>query len=281
MKLAEDEVRVSGYETMDIESGWSAVAPAVPCRAFSAWISRRRTIPSKRSKSWGVTKPRTSDSKENWAEEGQIDFNVKISLSFIHSYVHFACCCTVAYCKADGKAISQSSVLEKLEIICLWFIMFLFCFLMNYCWLWENQEAFKSRGGRKNQTELKVSARSLGRNLRRAQISSVQASKQSHAHRLYMMSTNRKLILFWSLYFCTPIISHLRVCVEQLEQRHHQLLHANVSIPVLLHIVAHGLPLCLCQQVTRLLLQHRTGLVHQTGQSDLRSCHAFIKPRLV
>lgn len=36
MKLAEDEVRVSGYDTMDRESCWSAVAPAVPCRAFRA-----------------------------------------------------------------------------------------------------------------------------------------------------------------------------------------------------------------------------------------------------
>lgn len=65
MKLAEEEVSVSGYDTMDRESGGTAEAPAAPCRAFSAWISRRSTSPSKRSRSCGVTSPRTSDSREN------------------------------------------------------------------------------------------------------------------------------------------------------------------------------------------------------------------------
>lgn len=69
MKLAEDDVRVSGYDTMDRESGCRAEAPAAPCRALRAWISRRRTSPSKRSRSCGATRPRTSDSKENWGEE--------------------------------------------------------------------------------------------------------------------------------------------------------------------------------------------------------------------
>lgn len=69
--------------------------------------------------------------------------------------------------------------------------------------------------------------------------------------------------------------------VEQLEQRHDQLLHTDVSVPVLLHVVAHGLPLGLCQQVTRLLLQHGPGLVHQAGQSHLRARHTLIKARLV
>lgn len=36
MKLAEEEVRVSGCDTIDRESGWSAVAPAVPRLALRA-----------------------------------------------------------------------------------------------------------------------------------------------------------------------------------------------------------------------------------------------------
>lgn len=36
MQLAVDEVRVSGYDTMDRESCWRAEAPAAPCLAFRA-----------------------------------------------------------------------------------------------------------------------------------------------------------------------------------------------------------------------------------------------------
>lgn len=69
MKLAVDEVSVSGYDATDMESGgWSAPAPpppAAPWRAFRAWISRLSTSASKCSRSCGVTRPRTSDSREN------------------------------------------------------------------------------------------------------------------------------------------------------------------------------------------------------------------------
>lgn len=66
MKLAEDEVRVSGNDTTERESGWSAAAPDVPCRALRAWISRRSTKASKCSRSCGETRPRTSESRENY-----------------------------------------------------------------------------------------------------------------------------------------------------------------------------------------------------------------------
>lgn len=77
--------------------------------------------------------------------------------------------------------------------------------------------------------------------------------------------------LFWT---------DLGVCVEQLEQRHDQLIHADVSVPVLLHVVAHGLTLGLRQQVAGLLLQHGPGLVDQAGQGHLRTGHAPIEARL-
>lgn len=97
-------------------------------------------------------------------------------------------------------------------------------------------------------------------------------------------ATWRKLILFWSFFFLCQInllSFHLSVCVEQLEQRYNQLLHADVSVPVLLHVVAHGLPLGLRQQVARLLLQHGPRLVHQAGKCHLGAGHAFIKSRLL
>lgn len=69
MKLAEEEVRVSGNDTMERESGWSAAAPHVPCRALRAWISRRSTKASKCSRSCGETRPRTSESRENYGRD--------------------------------------------------------------------------------------------------------------------------------------------------------------------------------------------------------------------
>lgn len=71
------------------------------------------------------------------------------------------------------------------------------------------------------------------------------------------------------------------MCIEQLKQRHDQLLNADVSIPVLLHIIAHGLSLRFRQQVACLLLQHSPGLVHHAGKGHLRARYAFIKARLV
>jgi hypothetical protein len=76
------------------------------------------------------------------------------------------------------------------------------------------------------------------------------------------------------------ITPHLGVCVEQFKQGHDQLLHPYVSVPVLLHVVAHGLPLCLRQQVAGLLLQHGSALVHQAGQGHLGARHALIEHRL-
>lgn len=68
--------------------------------------------------------------------------------------------------------------------------------------------------------------------------------------------------------------------IEQLEERHDQRLHSDVAVPVLLQVVAHGLPLRLCQQVARLLLQQRPGRGHQTGEGHLRAGHALIEHRL-
>lgn len=65
MKLAEEEVRVSGNDPTERESGCRAAAPHVPCRALRAWISRRSTKASKCSRSCGETRPRTSESREN------------------------------------------------------------------------------------------------------------------------------------------------------------------------------------------------------------------------
>lgn len=70
------------------------------------------------------------------------------------------------------------------------------------------------------------------------------------------------------------------MCIEQLKEGHDQLLNTNVTIAVLLDVVAHGLPLRFGQQMSGLFLQHGPTLIHQTGQSHLRSRHTFIKATL-
>lgn len=70
------------------------------------------------------------------------------------------------------------------------------------------------------------------------------------------------------------------MCIEQLKEGHDQLLNTDVTIAVLLDVVAHGLPLRFGQQMSGLFLQHGPTLVHQTGQSHLRSRHTFIKATL-
>lgn len=40
---------------------------------------------------------------------------------------------------------------------------------------------------------------------------------------------------------------YLCMCVEELKQCHCQWLHSYMAILVLLQVVGHGLPLCLCQ----------------------------------
>lgn len=83
------------------------------------------------------------------------------------------------------------------------------------------------------------------------------------------------------VYFSKSFISlHLCMCVEQLKQCDDKLLHTDVPVPVLVQVVAHGVSLGFCQQVARLLFQHGSWLVHQTGKCHLRACHSFIKDRL-
>lgn len=65
--------------------------------------------------------------------------------------------------------------------------------------------------------------------------------------------------------------------VEQLEQGHDQLFHSNVSVAIFLDVVAHGLSLRLSEKVSGLFLQHGPTLVHQTGESHLRTGYSFIK----
>lgn len=65
--------------------------------------------------------------------------------------------------------------------------------------------------------------------------------------------------------------------VKQLKQRDDKLLHTDVPVPVLVQVVAHGLTLPFRQQVARLLFQHGSGLVYQTGECHLRACHSFVK----
>lgn len=68
--------------------------------------------------------------------------------------------------------------------------------------------------------------------------------------------------------------------VEELKQGHDQLFDSNVSIAIFLDVVAHGLSLRLSKKVSGLFLQHGPTLVHQTGESHLRTSYSFIKARL-
>lgn len=70
------------------------------------------------------------------------------------------------------------------------------------------------------------------------------------------------------------------MCIEQLKEGHDKLLNTDVTITILLDVVAHGLPLRFGQQMSSLFLQHSPALVHQTRQSHLRSRHTFIKATL-
>lgn len=68
--------------------------------------------------------------------------------------------------------------------------------------------------------------------------------------------------------------------VEQLKQCHDQLFNSNVSVAIFLDVVAHGLSFRLSKKVSGLFLQHGPTLVHQTGESHLRTSYPFIKTRL-
>lgn len=146
--------------------------------------------------------------------------------------------------------------------------------------MWENQETFKERQKTNCEHRQKAGVR-ISEGLRR-----LQSSQQSNTNRecavvgCYMKKID-SLLIFFFLCQINLLSFHLSVCVEQLEQRYNQLLHADVSVPVLLHVVAHGLPLGLRQQVARLLLQHGPRLVHQAGKCHLGAGHAFIKSRLL
>lgn len=149
--------------------------------------------------------------------------------------------------------------------------------------MWENQETFKRWAGRKDKNKLWTSAKSWFENLRRAPKASKRAAIKHIQRACSSWVLHEENWFSFDFFLCqiNLLSFHLSVRVEQLEQRHDQLLHADVSVPVLLHVVAHGLPLRLRQQVACLLLQHGPRLVHQAGKCHLRAGHAFIKSRLL